>query len=91
MLPMPGMYIWPVSSPESPPPVESNDQTSSEQANNEQKPDKVLVPVFMNKARQVQPFSLPLNSSEPGQHWTAAGTALILDPGKTNIQFTTYM
>lgn len=43
---------------------------------------KFQCPVFMNKARQVCPFMLALNSNDPPMNWISAGTALILDPGE---------
>ena len=38
-------------------------------------------PVFMNRARQVSPATLPLSSSISPDKWIMAGTAIILDPG----------
>ena len=38
-------------------------------------------PVFMNKARQVCPATLPLSSGISPDNWIMAGTAIILDPG----------
>ena len=43
---------------------------------------KFLCPVFMNMARQVCAFHLPMTTgATPAEEWTLAGTAVILDRG----------
>ena len=60
-------------------PVELNNETKNKAGED----DCVYqCPVFLNRARQVSPIAIPLNSTEKPDKWILAGTALILDPGK---------
>ncbi|KAK2190798.1 hypothetical protein NP493_68g03006 [Ridgeia piscesae] len=64
--PMPNIFVRPVCVVE--------DVTSA--------PNKFLCPVFMNMARQVCAFHLPLTTGDTATDaWTLAGTAVILDRG----------
>ncbi|RUS89316.1 hypothetical protein EGW08_002923 [Elysia chlorotica] len=44
-------------------------------------PGMVEVPVYMNKSRQIQVWSLPMRTSSPDVNWTLCRVALLLDEG----------
>ena len=67
---MPSLYVRPV-------------KVTEETGEDEKPEEKFVCPAFMNKARQVIAFHLPLSCQGKHHECVLSGAAIILDPGKS--------
>lgn len=85
---LPSVYVRPVlktdemSRPETSEKKETSKDSESKGGEKEYERTVYDCPVFMNRARQVCAFVLPLSTEGSPDRWTRAGTAVILDSGQ---------